>query len=223
MQMTKSESAPAPASARPSSEAPARAKIREAAAGLFCATGYEGTSVATIAGQAGVTKAAVFYHYGSKEQLFDEVLDGYYERQRELFTEAVAGEGDPRARMHRVVDVYFRYLVDNRRYLMLVISVLASDSPHSENIQKSVTPLVEWLRQEVAGAVPEEGPSSIEHLYVTVAGAINHYFSHARTLEDIFRGPMMSEEALAERAAHLHWLVDAIFARIATDADANAK
>jgi len=217
--MTKSESAPA----RSSSEAPARAKIREAAAELFCATGYEGTSVATIAGQAGVTKAAVFYHYGSKEQLFEEVLDGYYERQRELFTQAVAGEGDPRARMHRVVDVYFRYLVENRRYLMLVISVLASGSPHSANIQKSVTPLVDWLRQEVEGAIPDKGLSSIEHLYVTVTGAINHYFSHAQALEEVFRGPMMSEEALAERAAHLHWLVDTIFARIAADADANVK
>ena len=135
-----------------------------------------------------------------------------------LRPEAVAGEGEPRARMHRVVDVYFRYLVDNRRYLMLVISVLASGSPHSANIRKSITPLVDWLRQEVEGAVPDEGLSSIEHLYVTVTGAVNQYFSHAQALEDVFRGPMMSEEALAERAAHLHWLVDTIFARIAADA-----
>lgn len=128
------------------------------------------------------------------------------------------GEGDPRARMHRVVDVYFRYLVDNRRNLMLVISVLASDSPHSANVQKSVTPLVEWLRQEVAGAVPQAGPSAIEHLYVTLAGAINHYFSHARALEEVFPRAVLSPEALAERAAHLHWLVDALFERIARDA-----
>lgn len=209
------QSDPAPAS----SEAPARARIREAAAELFCATGYEGTSVATIAGQAGVTKAAVFYHYGSKAKLFEEVLDGYYARQRELFAEAVAGEGDPRARVRRVVDVYFKHLVDNRRYLMLVISVLASDSPYSDHIEKSVTPLVEWLRQEVQGAVPATGPSSIEHLYISLAGAINHYFTHTQVLQEVLENPAMSEEALAERAAHLSWLVDAIFAQIEADAN----
>jgi AcrR family transcriptional regulator len=195
-------------------EISARDKILEAAEALFCTTGFEGTSVASIAARAGVTKAGVFYHFGSKEKLFEEVLDGYYARQRALFFEAVEGEGDPRARMHRIVDVYHRSLVENRRYLMLVISVLSSDSPHTENIQRSVTPIVDWLKQETERAVPTSGSRSILHFYVSLAGAINHYFSHLKALEPSYDHAMTTEAALAERAEHLHWLVDAIFEKL---------
>jgi len=196
----------------------ARAKILQAAEALFCATGFEGTSVATIASKAGVTKAAVFYHFGSKEKLFEGVLDGYYARQRALFFEAAESAGDPRARMHRVVDVYHRSLVENRRYLMLVISVLSSDSPHTENIRKSVTPLVEWLEQELESVISRDGPRSTLHIYISLAGAINHYFSHMKVLEESYGDSMMTPDALAERAEHLHWLVDTLFERLAADA-----
>jgi AcrR family transcriptional regulator len=189
--------------------------ILKAAEALFCATGFEGTSVASIAARANVTKAAVFYHFDNKERLFEAVLDGYYERQRAVFDKAVEGEADPRERMHRVVDVYHRSLIENRGYLMLVMSVLASDSPHAENIKKSTTPMVEWLEEELKSVVPTSGHRSVLHCYASVTGAIHHYFSHARVLQRDGHPSLMSEEALEERAEHLHWLVDAIFERLA--------
>ncbi len=196
---------------------PPRQAILDAAEALFCTTGFEGTSVASIAARAGVTKAAVFYHFGSKERLFDAVLDNYYERQRVLFAKAVAGEADPRERMHRVVDVYHRSLIENRGYLTLVMSVIASDSPHAENIRKSVNPLIEWLEAELKSVVPLTGHRSVLHCYASVTGAINHYFSHARVLSREGHPSLMSDEALEERAAHLHWLVDAIFEALARE------
>ncbi len=45
-----------------------------AARPLFETQGYAGTSTRDIARQAGVTQAAVFRHFGSKEKLFEAVI-----------------------------------------------------------------------------------------------------------------------------------------------------
>lgn len=51
-----------------------RERILDAAERLFMESGYEGTSMRTITGDAGVNLAAVNYHFGSKEALLREVF-----------------------------------------------------------------------------------------------------------------------------------------------------
>jgi Bacterial regulatory proteins, tetR family len=46
-----------------------RARILEVAQELFTERGYAGTSIADIAGELGTSKAALYYHFKSKEQI----------------------------------------------------------------------------------------------------------------------------------------------------------
>lgn len=46
-----------------------REKILETSVMLFNQHGYDRTSVAEITGQLGITKAAIYYHFGSKEEI----------------------------------------------------------------------------------------------------------------------------------------------------------
>src|SRR5215471_5042092 len=57
-------------------EAPVATKVRilDAAEALFMEHGYEATSLRIITAAAGVNLAAVNYHFGSKEELFQSVL-----------------------------------------------------------------------------------------------------------------------------------------------------
>lgn len=48
--------------------------ILAAAERLFCRHGYEGVSINQVAREAGVSKANVFHHFGSKEDLYLEVV-----------------------------------------------------------------------------------------------------------------------------------------------------
>jgi AcrR family transcriptional regulator len=52
----------------------AREKIIATAAHLFARHGYENTSLAHVARDAGVSKALIFWHFENKERLFDEVI-----------------------------------------------------------------------------------------------------------------------------------------------------
>jgi AcrR family transcriptional regulator len=51
-----------------------KARILDAAESLFMAHGFEATSLRAITASAGVNLAAVHYHFGSKEELFQSVL-----------------------------------------------------------------------------------------------------------------------------------------------------
>lgn len=49
-------------------------EILDAAAALFAASGYRGTTVAAVAARVGITDAGVLYHFGTKEELLLGVL-----------------------------------------------------------------------------------------------------------------------------------------------------
>lgn len=52
-----------------------RQQIRAVALELFAEQGYEKTSLREIAERLGVTKAAVYYHYRTKEEILSSLLD----------------------------------------------------------------------------------------------------------------------------------------------------
>lgn len=64
-----------------------RERILEVALDLFGTYGYEGTSIRDISDRMGITKAAVYYHFPSKESLLAEVLAPAMTRVRQVLTD----------------------------------------------------------------------------------------------------------------------------------------
>jgi hypothetical protein len=62
------------------------------------------------------------------------------------------------------------------------------------------------------------GASRCEHFFVTFSGAMINYFTYARALSPTWGGDPMSPDALAERRAHLHWLVGVVIDGLRDDA-----
>ncbi len=54
------------------------AAIHAAARELFAKKGFAATTMDDIASRAGVAKGAVYHHFGSKEEIFERVLDGVF-------------------------------------------------------------------------------------------------------------------------------------------------
>lgn len=68
-----------------------RARIREAALGLFPEQGFSGTTVRQIATRAGVSPGLVLHHFGSKEGLREECDRHVVARFREIKSDAIGG------------------------------------------------------------------------------------------------------------------------------------
>jgi TetR/AcrR family transcriptional regulator, transcriptional repressor for nem operon len=82
----------------------ARDKLIEAAQAEMLSKGYPGTTVDEICERAGVSKGSFYHFFSSKEDLGLAVLDAFYERTRELLSQAPAAGDDPRQHAVDLVD-----------------------------------------------------------------------------------------------------------------------
>ena len=79
-----------------------RARLHEAALRLFAEHGVSGTSLQMIADDIGVTKAAVYYHYRTKDEIVLGVITPFMDRLAEV-TEAARAQRGRRAQVETVL------------------------------------------------------------------------------------------------------------------------
>jgi AcrR family transcriptional regulator len=90
--------------------------IRNAAVALFADKGFAATSTREICQRAGITKPALYYHFGNKEQLYEElVLDAFNEYHKELRRASRHGR-TPREKLTEVLSAMFYYARHRHHY-----------------------------------------------------------------------------------------------------------
>ena len=83
----------------------AKERIETEALRLFALNGYAGTSVRMIVEAAGVTKPALYYHFGSKEGLYVTLLNTHLEGWLELVRSIIAAETPVAERVRAYLDI----------------------------------------------------------------------------------------------------------------------
>ncbi len=93
-----------------------RQKIIDVAESLFTEHGYHGVSIRQIARACGLTNAALYYYFDSKESLYKEVLEHYTSRLGRCMRDAAA---EYRTSKEQVIAILAAYvdLVASRRSL----------------------------------------------------------------------------------------------------------
>ena len=189
-------------------------KIFQAADDLFCEVGYSGVSIRDIAHRAEVNKALIFYHFSSKDELFEKVLERYYRAHIAALSAAYEGEGSQDQRLHRVLDAYLDFMAQNVRYARLIQRQVSSSAADRTLIERNLKPLFDWLQDVLSEVAPPTGPRSVRQFYVTFSAIVINYFTYAPILEVLWDEDPLTESALDERRAHVHWLVDVLLEAI---------
>ena len=83
-----------------------RARVLDAALALFTERGYAGTSIRDLADRLGMTKAALYYHFASKEALLRELARPILDGLHTCATVAEAGETPIADQLRAVVDLF---------------------------------------------------------------------------------------------------------------------
>ena len=192
-------------------------RILDAAADLLAEVGYDGVSVRAVARAAGVTKALVFYHFGSKGNLVERVLARYYESHLEGLARGFEDtSGTPQDRFHRLVDAYLDFIEANLRYPRIVQQQVAGSPDHDDLVVRNLEPLYRWVVAVLEELAPGAGPTAARHMYVSFSAIVINYYTYARVLAPLWGSDPLGPEALAERRAHVHWMVDTVLQRIAS-------
>jgi len=82
------------------------AKILEAARAEFVQNGLAGARVDRIARRSGINKAMIYYHFGSKENLYQEVISAQLERIASFLEKIIAEGSDPEQFIKQLVGFY---------------------------------------------------------------------------------------------------------------------
>src|SRR5207248_7397559 len=97
-----------------------RRQLLDVSLEVFAKQGFHGTSMAEVAKAAGVTKPVLYQHFGSKRELYRQLLDDVGQRLLEEVQKATAAAGGPRQQVAGGFDAYFRFVTDHESAFRLL-------------------------------------------------------------------------------------------------------
>src|SRR6266851_7611362 len=127
-----------------------RARIQQVAVELFTEHGYEGTSLREIAERLDVTKAALYYHFRSKEDIIASLVEDYYGQIDALIA---WGREQPRTDHTRreIISRYTRIIAEGDQVFRMLhqnqasVNALAAAKNRSELFKERMDRLVDVL------------------------------------------------------------------------------
>jgi AcrR family transcriptional regulator len=157
---------------RGGASSPAKARIVSAAIALFATRGVGGTSLQMIADAIGVTKAAVYHQFKTKDEIVIAAAEAELARV-EAVLDAAAAKGDP----DRVRDALLAGIVDlaiERRRMESTLTgdpVLARFYAHNAHFRQ----VMERLFRMLTGDDPApDAPMTAAMLSAAIGGAVMH-------------------------------------------------
>ena len=81
-------------------------KIFEAALEEFSQHGFAGARIDRIAERASVNKAMIYYHFKSKEKLYETIIGLHLDKIRNFFRERIVGHDDPEEIFRSLAEFY---------------------------------------------------------------------------------------------------------------------
>ncbi|MBL4838276.1 MAG: TetR/AcrR family transcriptional regulator, partial [Kordiimonadaceae bacterium] len=113
-----------------------RQKILEVATSEFFAHGFRGASVREICSRAGASANAITYHFGSKEKLYREILDGFAQLQVTHAKRTLAADLKTQQEFELRLEVFFDGLLEsylaNREVLLIALREFEQLSPDDD-------------------------------------------------------------------------------------------
>jgi TetR/AcrR family transcriptional regulator, acrAB operon repressor len=93
-----------------------RNTLLDAALVVFSKQGYESTRLEDIADEAGVTRGAIYHHFGGKVELYNALLEERFARANQVWQDAIAEGGTPLQMLRRLMVRSLQYLEEDADY-----------------------------------------------------------------------------------------------------------
>lgn len=84
-----------------------RKELIDASLKVFGRKGYTRTTLEDIAGEAGVTRGAIYWHFGNKFEMFHAVLRELYARFNERIIHILESDQSPLGKLHQLIKEFF--------------------------------------------------------------------------------------------------------------------
>ena len=156
---------------------------------LFAERGFEGVSIADIAGELDITKQALLHHFGSKEKLYGTVLEQLSVRFDSIVQAHLAQHAPPRDQYRSILRDLYLHMNRDKHDAQLIMRELIDNRPRAEGKRKwylrgfleSLTELTQTLSGPKALSKAEALARTFQ-----VMGAVNYFAISDPTLKTMF-------------------------------------
>ncbi len=152
--------------------------IVDAAEELFIEKGFEGTSMASIARQACVTKSLIHHHFGCKKSLWSEVKMkrfAEYQAVQQRVLRALTEEDDAERALSEAIDAYFEFARDNQEMMRLLAWMAIEGAPTIDHGPHEPDVALEAIAEaQKRGKLRNDVDARF--ILMTMLGSIQHWF-----------------------------------------------
>jgi TetR/AcrR family transcriptional regulator len=196
-----------------------RSAILQAAAQEFAEQGIAGARTDSIAREARVNKALLYYYFKDKETLYGAVLDEAFSAMKANVFQALDSNLPSREKIMAYAGAYFDFIASNQIYPKLMQrEMMRAREGHSEHIDRLVRTYFQPVYRRV-GEVLNKGIAEGEfrkidpaHFIPSMVAMIVFYFSSAPVMQRIVRFNPLAPQRIAERrVAVLDFISAALF------------
>jgi TetR/AcrR family transcriptional repressor of nem operon len=178
-------------------------QILDTAERLVQTQGFNGFSYADIAGEVGITKASLHYHFATKAELGRSLIARYHETFFAALADIEVASADARQRLKRYVQLYANVLKENRMCLcgMLAAEFLTLPKPMKGAVKRFFDANEAWLAKILEqGRKHQEldfdaSPAELAHMLI---GSLEGAMLVARAYGDVPRFLASAAWLLAE-------------------------
>ncbi|WP_097028516.1 TetR/AcrR family transcriptional regulator [Clostridium peptidivorans] len=98
--------------------------IFESAIKVFSTYGYSGATMDGIAAQAGLAKGTLYYHFDSKEEIFNYIIEEGMNLIKERIQETVDEQSDSLSKLKALIKVQLNMFYEQRDFFKVIMSQL---------------------------------------------------------------------------------------------------
>ena len=166
---------------------------------VFAKQGFHGTSMAEVAEAAGVTKPVLYQHFGSKRELYLQLLDDVGQRLLEEVQKATAAAGGPRQQVASGFEAYFHFVADHESAFRLLFGGdgREADREFADAVRRVEDAMADAVAALIEADIDDEHRRLLAYGIVGLAEATSRYWVLGGRRED----PVV----LSRRVADMAW------------------
>jgi AcrR family transcriptional regulator len=178
-----------------------RTLLLDKAEELFSEHGYEGTSIRLLAREAGMNVAMISYYFGSKEKLFEALVEERTSSIRDRLKQMTDDSSSPMLRLEEIIRLYVDRILHHKRFHRLLLHELSINCRPDlqERLAEVLIRNMDELRRVIRDGI-EQGcfrTVDVDLTIMTLIGTVNQLI----VASEVMRDKIMNNES--ESSDHL--------------------
>lgn len=124
-------------------------KLFTTAVKLFAEKGYENTGIEEITSVAGYAKGSLYYHFGTKEDLFDMLLDEGMKLLNNSIEIKTRHCDNPLDKLKAIIMVQIKSVIRYEEFVTVVINNTLGNTPRTQKCQNAVDSYIEKIKDVI--------------------------------------------------------------------------